>query len=109
MLRAGIVLVLLLVACGGKRRYYYVRVVEPDGRAYYTHTTNALYSETAGFVTFNDLVTHEDVRLSNGKYSAEPVSEEVVARAQTEYLGNPKQKPKGTYDPGKGSDGSVWD
>lgn len=108
-MRPTLLAILLLAACGGRSRHYYVRVVDQDGRAYYTHTTNALYSEAAGFVTFNDLVTHEDVRLSNGKYSAEPVSEEVVSRAQREYLGNPKKKPTGTYDPQKGSDGSLWD
>jgi hypothetical protein len=108
-MRPIVLVILLLAACGGKARHYFVRVVDQQGRAYYTHTTNALYSESAGFVTFNDLVTHEDVRLSNGKYSAEPVSEEEVSRAQNDYLGNPKQKPKGTYVPGQGSDGSVWD
>lgn len=109
VIRTVVLLGLLLVACGGKRKHYYVRVVEPDGRAYYTHTTNALYSESGGFVTFKDLVTKEDVRLSNGKYSAEPISEDAVAAAQTTYLGNPKKKPQGTYAPGEGSDGSVWD
>ncbi|MHC4937410.1 MAG: hypothetical protein ACYTHK_00390 [Planctomycetota bacterium] len=109
MFRTALLLVLLTVACGGKRKHYYVRVVEPGGRAYYTHTTNALYSEAGGFVTFRDLVTKEDVRLSNGKYSAEPCSEDAVAEAQTKYLANPKKKPQGTYAPGEGSDGSIWD
>ena len=98
----------LLAACGGRRRVEYVRVVEPNGRAYYTHTTNAIHSEAGGFLTFKDLVTKEDVRLSNGKYSAVPVSEDVVAAAQSAYLANPKKLPEGKYEPEEGADASIW-
>ena len=109
MIRLIPLLALALLACGGRSKAYYVRVVEPDGRAYYVHTQDALYSESAGFVTFRDLVTREDVRLPNGRYSAEPCSEEEVSKAQVAYLGNPRKKPKATYTPGQGSDGSLWD
>ena len=108
MTRSIVFLALVLAACGGRRRVEYVRVVEPNGRAYYTHTTNAIHSEAGGFVTFKDLVTKEDVRLPNGKYSAVPVSEDEVARAQTEYLANPKRKPQGKYEPEEGADASIW-
>jgi hypothetical protein len=101
--------VLLLAACGGKSRSYYVRVVEPDGRAYYTHTSNALYSEAGGFVTFRDLVTREDVRLANGKYAAEPVGEGEVEAAQSKYIADPRRKPEAEYHPDKVGDASVWD
>ena len=99
---------LLAVACGGGSRAAYVRVVEPDGRAYYAETSRALYTDAGGFVTFTDLVTDEPVELANGKYSAVACSEEEVAQAQTKWLENPKRPPTGTYEPEKGSDPSIW-
>ena len=66
MLRYTPLLALVLFACASKPKRYFVRVVQPDGRAYYTHTDKALYTESGGFVTFRDLVTKEDVRLVNG-------------------------------------------
>jgi len=107
-MRFLLLLALLPLACGGKARSPYVRVVDPGGRAYYTHTSNALYSEAAGFVTFRDLVTREDVRLANGRYSAEPVARAEVSRAQDAYLADPTKAPEGTYVPGQGADGSLW-
>jgi len=108
LLLASATLTLLALACGGKARASYVRVVEPGGRAYYTHTTNALYSEAGGFVTFRDLVTREDVRLANGKYAAEPVSEDEVTRAQNAYLADPKKTPSAPFDRAKTGDTAIW-
>ncbi len=41
--------------------------------------------------------------------AAGTTTEDPVATAQTTYLANPKKKPTGTYAPGEGSDGSIWD
>jgi len=108
---AGAFLLATLLAggCGGsQKRTQYVRVVEPTGRAYYAETSYALYSEAGGFVTFRDLVTREDVRLTNGRYSATPCSEDEVASAQTTYLQNPKKMPQSEFDREHGLDPRVW-
>ena len=84
--------VVLAVGCGGStKRTQYVRVVEPTGRAYYAETSYAMYSESGGFVTFRDLVTRDTVKLTNGRYSATPCSEDEVADAQTKWLQNPEE------------------
>ncbi len=83
-------------------------MVEPDGRAYYTHTNKALYTESGGFVTFRDLVTKENVRLVNGKYSAAACPQDEVDKAQVDYLENPRANPKAEFVPGQGMDGEVW-
>jgi hypothetical protein len=101
-------LALFAVSCGGKRQRYFIRVVEPTGRAYYTHSDKALYTESGGFVTFRDLVTKESVHLVNGKYSAAACPQGEVEKAQVDYLGNPRAKPKAEYVRGQGMDGEVW-
>jgi hypothetical protein len=111
--RAGTLLIavslLLPLACGGSpKRTQYVRVVEPTGRAYYAETSHALYSEVGGFVTFRDLVTRDEVRLANGRYSATPCSEDEVAKAQTAFLQDPKKPAQSEFDPEKGMDPRVW-
>ena len=108
MLRYTPLLALVLFACASKPKRYFVRVVQPDGRAYYTHTDKALYTESGGFVTFRDLVTKEDVRLVNGKYSAAPCPPGEVEKAQVDYLENPRRKPTGEYVPGEGAGPEVW-
>jgi len=100
---------LLAAACGSSHKYVqYVRVVEPSGRAYYAETSYALYSEAGGFVTFRDLVTSDTVKLTNGRYSATPCSEEEVADAQERWLQDPKKPLQSEYDPEKGMDPGVW-
>ena len=97
------------VGCGGsQKRTQYVRVVEPTGRAYYAETSYAMYSEAGGFVTFRDLVTRDTVKLTNGRYSATPCSEDEVATAQTQWLQNPKKPLESDYDPNNGMDPDVW-
>ena len=98
----------LLNACGGGKRSAYVRVVEPDGRAYYAETGRSMYTDAGGFVTFRDLVTNEAVELANGKYSAVACTEDEVAKAQTTWLQNTKTFPTGEFDPENGSDPSIW-
>ena len=98
----------LVVACGGQRRAAYIRVVEPDGRAYYAENGKSMYTDAGGFVTFRDLVTAESVELANGKYSAVECTEDEVANAQVTWLDNPKVMPVGEYDPEHGSDPSIW-
>ncbi|MEM8883261.1 MAG: hypothetical protein AAGD14_04260 [Planctomycetota bacterium] len=102
-------LALVAVACGGKVKRYHVRVVEPDGRKYYAHTDTTLYSEAAGFVTFRDLVTGENVKLTNGDYSAEPCSDEEVNKAQIAWLDNPNKPPMGEYNPEATNGREVFD
>lgn len=103
------VLTLIAVSCGGgKPQRYFIRVVEPTGRAYYTHTDKALYTESGGFVSFRDLVTKEKVHLVNGKYSASPCPQGEVEKAQVDFLENPRAKPKAEYVPGQGMDREVW-
>lgn len=110
MRNAALVLltVSLTVACGGGKRALYVRVVEPDGRAYYAETGRSMYTDAGGFVTFRDLVTRESVELANGKYSAVACTEDEVGVAQTTWLRNPKKFPTGEFDPENGSDPSIW-
>jgi len=99
----------LLVGCGGsQKRAQYVRVVEPTGRAYYAETGRSMYSEAGGFVTFRDLVTRDEVKLTNGRYSATPCSEDEVANAQTTYLDNPRKMPEAEFDREHGMDPRVW-
>ena len=114
-LRTGAPVAVLLLAaflatgCGGSKRAQYLRVVEPDGRAYYAETSRAMYSEAGGFVTFKDLITSEKVRLTNGRYSATPCSEDEVAKAQTTWLQNPKKMLQSDFDRENGMDPRVWD
>jgi len=98
----------LAVSCGGGVRTPYVRVVEPKGRMYYAETSRALYTEAGGFVTFRDLVTGEEVRLTNGRYSAIPCSLTEVDKAQSTYIQDPTKVPTGAYDRTEGQDPSVW-
>ena len=104
----ALLVVSLVVACGGGKRSLYVRVVEPSGRAYYAETSRSMYTEAGGFVTFRDLVTRDSVELANGKYSAVACTEDEVGTAQATYLRNPKKMPTGEFDPENGSDPSIW-
>ncbi|MHC4953150.1 MAG: hypothetical protein ACYTGZ_04615 [Planctomycetota bacterium] len=99
---------LLLVGCGGGTRSPYVRVVDTKGRMYYAETSRALYTEAGGFVTFVDLVTGEEVRLTNGRYSALPCTVSEVDKAQSAYIQNPTKVPSGTFNGAEGQDPSIW-
>ena len=48
------------------------------------------------------------VKLTNGRYSATPCSEDEVAAAQTKWLQNPKMPLESEYDPENGMDYGVW-
>jgi hypothetical protein len=85
-------LLLLLAACASTPSPF-LRVTADDGRVYYTRGEYALRSEAGGFLTFRDLVTHEDVRLKNGTYEAISCPPEEVDARQRRYIDDPSRKP----------------
>jgi hypothetical protein len=82
----------MLAACASPSSPF-LRVTADDGRVYYTRSEYSLHSEAGGFLTFRDLVTHEDVRLKNGTYEAAECPPEEVDVRQRRYIDDPSRKP----------------
>lgn len=88
-----LLLLLLLAAACASTPSPYTRVTADDGRVYYARMDYAFESRTGGFLTFKDLVTREDVRLSNGTYTTAECPREEVEFRQRRYLDDPSRIP----------------
>ena len=83
-----------LLGCGGRPDSPFVRVMADDGRVYYAEWPKALKSNTGGFLTFRDLVTGEQVHLTDGSYVAKMCPRQEVMVRQDEYLNDPTRVPR---------------
>ena len=94
-MRAFLLAFLLLGGCGlfssGPSSPYLRISVQETGRVYYARIDRAIHSQAGGFFTFRDLVTKEDVRLTNGTYIALECPRQEVSIRQQEYLENGKK------------------
>jgi hypothetical protein len=97
---AVLFLLFLLGACGGGTRSPFVRITADNGRVYYARWDMVLHSPAGGFLSFQDLVTKEPVRLKNGTYVAKQCPESEVDVRQREFIEDPTKKPVITdYEP----------